>query len=73
MQIHIDNRILEVLKQKHITVNEFAEMCASDRTNMYRILKKENIDLALLRRFSIKLQHNFFKDLSEDFEENNLL
>lgn len=71
--MHIGNRILEVLKQKHITVNEFAVMCASDRTNMYRILKRESIDIELLLRYSIKLQHNFFKDLSEDFEKNNLL
>lgn len=36
------------------------------RTNAYKILKRNTIDIDLLQRISIILEHDFFKDLSEE-------
>jgi len=66
--LHIGNLIRKVLKEKRISVSEFAAMANSDRTNMYRILQRESIDLSVLERYSRLLDHDFFRDLSENFQ-----
>ena len=38
----------------------FADMLHCDRTNVYKIFKKQSIDTALLEKISTILQHNFF-------------
>lgn len=43
-------------------------MACSDRTNMYRILHRESIDLSLLLKYSHLLDYDFFKDLSDYFQ-----
>jgi len=67
-KIHIGELISEVLQEKHIRVSEFAAMAHSDRTNMYRILKRESIDLSTLERYARILDYDFFRDLSEEFQ-----
>jgi len=66
--LHIGNLIRKVLKEKRISVSEFAAMANSDRTNMYRILQRESIDLSVLERYSRLLDYDFFRDLSENFQ-----
>ena len=63
----IGERIKEVFEAmpKSCTVNWFAEQLHCDRRNIYRIFAKDNIDIELLARISIVLNHDFFKDLSE--------
>lgn len=67
--MHIGNLIRRVLDEKRITVREFAKMANSERTNMYRILDRESIDLSVLERYSRILDHNFFQDLSEEYKK----
>lgn len=43
-------------------------MANSERTNMYRILQRESIDLSVLERYSRLLDHDFFLDLSEHYQ-----
>ena len=64
-KIHIGQRIREVLKRKEVTVTDLAARINTTRTNMHKILGKENIDIALLARISMALEHDFFKDISE--------
>ncbi len=66
--MHIGSLIKSVLDEKRITVREFAVMANSERTNMYRILDRESIDLSVLERYSRILDHNFFQDLSEEYK-----
>lgn len=66
--MHLGKHIWQILKEKQISVKEFAEMANSERTNMYRILNRESIDLSVLERYSRILNHNFFQDLSEEYE-----
>ncbi len=67
--MHIGHLIRNVLDEKRISVRQFAMMANSERTNMYRILNRESIDLSILERYSRILDHNFFQDLSEEYKK----
>ena len=67
--MNIGSLIRSVLNEKRITVREFAVMANSERTNMYRILDRESIDLSVLERYSRILDHNFFQDLSDEYKK----
>ncbi len=69
--MNIGSLIRSVLNEKRITVREFAVMANSERTNMYRILDRESIDLSILERYSRILDHNFFQDLSEEYKKQH--
>ena len=64
----IGERIRIVFDQlpKTYTIDWFAKELNCDRRNVYRIFKKENIDIHLLSRISQILNHDFFRDLSEE-------
>lgn len=66
----IGERIKEVFdkKPKGFTINWFAAQLHCDRRNVYRIFNKYNIDVQLLLRISQILDHDFFADLSRDFQ-----
>ena len=66
--VHIGKMVAEVMYQKHISKQDFADLVSTDQSNVYRILKKESIETNQLFRYSKVLKHNFFKDLAEEFE-----
>ena len=51
----------------------FADAIHSDRSNTYKMLKRDSIDLALLMTISELLNYDFLKDCSEalNFEPEN--
>ncbi|MBP3471081.1 MAG: hypothetical protein J6K41_02450 [Paraprevotella sp.] len=57
----------EVRKQQ-IPITEFAKMICCQRNNVYDIFKRSKMDIAQLKQISKVLNHNFFKELSEDVE-----
>ena len=58
--VHIGRLIEQELSRQGRTVTWFADMLHCDRTNVYKIFKKQSIDTALLEKISAILQHNFF-------------
>lgn len=58
---------------KNCTVSWFADELHCDRRNVYRIFQKENIDILLLARISKILKHDFFRDLSEELNEEGIM
>ena len=58
--VHIGSLIEQELRRQGRTVTWFADMLHCDRTNVYKIFKKQSIDTALLEKISTILQHNFF-------------
>ena len=64
----IGRRIKEVFDAmpKGCTVVWFAAQLNCERCNVYRIFERENIDMQLLARISRVLNHDFFKDLSDE-------
>lgn len=66
--MHIGHRIKEIFdsQSKTHTVTWFARQLNCDRRNVYHIFARPNIDIQLLKRISILLDHNFFYDLAEN-------
>lgn len=72
--IHAGQLIKETIHKQGRTITWFATQLCCTRPNVYKIFKKENIDIYLLWRISLILQHDFFQDLSNGFiqEYSNL-
>ena len=66
--LHIGNMIRAELKVQGRTITWFAKAIHTDRTNVYKILSKETIDLQLLIRISKLLHHDFLQDVSKAME-----
>lgn len=64
--MHIGQRIREVLSQKHKPVTWLAREIDCERTNVYNIFSRKEISTGLLQKICIILEHDFFKELSED-------
>ena len=64
--MHIGQRIKEVMEIKRRSVIWVAQQISCERTNVYNIFAREDISTNLLRKLSIILEHDFFKDLSKD-------
>lgn len=58
--IHIGQLIEQTLKEQGRTVTWFAGQLCCTRPNVYKIFKKDNIDIKLLVRISDILQVDFF-------------
>lgn len=75
MSLHIGQHIKSVWEvyqtQHHMTVVEFARLICVERQTPYNIFKRENIDIQLLARISKVLEHDFFKDLSDDLSSRD--
>ena len=67
IMIHAGQLIKDTLHRQGRTVTWFAAQLCCTRPNVYKIFNKENVDVYLLWRISLILQHDFFKDLSDDF------
>lgn len=65
--MYIGQHIKEVMRQKGVTATQLAERICCTRTHIHKIFRKDNIDIGLLQRISRALNHDFFRDLSDDF------
>ena len=61
--MHIGQRIKEVLEQQHKPVTWLAKEINCERTNVYNIFARKDINTEL----GVILGHNFFQELSEEF------
>lgn len=64
--MNIGERIKAELTKQKKNARWLSEQIPCERTNAYKILKRKDIDCALLQRISVVLKHDFFKDLSEE-------
>lgn len=68
--LHIGSCIQAELKRQERSVMWFARKLNCDRSNIYNIFQRNTIDTELLMRISIVLNHNFFIDYVQDFENS---
>lgn len=66
--VHVGKMVDKELYCQEIAKKEFAYRVEIDRSNLYRILKKESMDTYQLFLFSKELNHNFFRDLANEFD-----
>lgn len=69
--MHIGNRIKEVLFEQGHNVCWLAERIPCERSNVYHIFKRNDLGVSLLFSISRILNHDFFSELSAQFNENN--
>lgn len=65
--------IKQELEKQERSVTWFARKVGVDRSNVYRLFKKNSIDTSLLMRISIVLDYDFFADLSEEMHNRQSL
>ena len=68
LMLHIGKKIKEIFdgQPKSHTINWFASQLNCDRRNIYHIFNRPNIDIELLKRISIILGYDFFRDISQE-------
>jgi hypothetical protein len=68
--MHIGERIRQVMKEKRISVVSVAREISCERTNIYNIFARKDINTSLLQKFCVILNHDFFKELSKEMKES---
>ena len=63
--MHIGKRIKEALEQRQKPVTWLAKEINCERTNVYNIFARKDINTALLAKIGIILEYNFFKEISD--------
>jgi hypothetical protein len=54
------------MQQKKVTVVSVARYLECERTNIYNIFERKDINTSLLQKLCILLEHDFFKELSKE-------
>ena len=65
-RMNIGKRIEEILRKQGKSAAWLATQIPCERTNVYNIFKRKSLDARLLMRISIILEHDFFKELSQE-------
>lgn len=60
----IGEMIEKEVRKQDIPIKKFAELISCQRNNVYNLFKRSNIDIALLKRISEVLKHNYFQELA---------
>ncbi len=64
--MNVGLRIRQVLKAQGRTARWLAEQIPCERTNVYKIFKRKDLDTKLLQRLCVLLDYDFFKELSKE-------
>lgn len=67
--MHIGQRIKDVMEEQGRSVIWLAKQITCERTNVYNIFSRKDINTNLLERISLVLNHDFFKELSDEFKK----
>ena len=66
--IHLGNMIKRELKAQGRSVSWLARTIKMERSSIYKIFERNSLDVALLIKISIVMDHDFFKDISQKKE-----
>lgn len=64
----IGRRIYEVMCEKGYTAAWLAQRVPCERSNIYNVFRRKSMSIDLLFIFSTLLQHDFFAELSQDWQ-----
>lgn len=68
----IGSRVKEVLFKSGHSAKWLSEQIPCERTNVYDIFKRDDMNVELLMRISMILDHDFFADLSAELESSSI-
>lgn len=64
--MHIGKKIKTIMEQRNRSVIWVAKQLECERTNIYNIFARADINTRLLRQLCTILEYNFFKDLADE-------
>ena len=64
--MRIGERVKGVLFSQGHSAKWLSEQIPCERTNVYDIFKRDDMNVNLLAKLSVILHHDFFKELSEE-------
>ena len=68
--IHLGNMIKRELKAQGRSVSWLARTINMERSSIYKIFERNSLDVGLLIRISIVMDHDFFKDISQKIRDH---
>ena len=71
--IHVGQMIEREMERQEKSTHWLAQDINRERSTIYKIYHRESVDVYMLARISVLLNHDFFKDLSEkvfDYRNN---
>lgn len=66
--LHIGQMVRDEMLRQGRSVNWLAREIYCEKSNVYKLFKRQSIDLAQLMKISEVLDHNFLKDCYFEFE-----
>jgi len=64
--MHVGKKIKEVMHERRRSAIWLAAEISCERTNVYNIFSRPDVNTGVLRKIAKALEYDFFKDLSED-------
>ena len=71
--ITIGSQIEKILREKRMSVSEFAKKINTNRNNVYHIFNRKTIDTGLLEKISNVLGYNFFKSYNSNLSDESII
>lgn len=68
--IHVGTMVKRELKAQGRSVVWLARTIKKERSSIYKIFERNSLDVALLIRISLVLDHDFFQDISDKMRDN---
>lgn len=68
--IHLGNMIKKELKAQGRSVSWLARTIHMERSSVYKIFERNSVDIVLLVRICLVMNHDFFKDISTKIRDN---
>ena len=68
--IHLGTMVKRELKAQGRTVVWLARTLNMERSSIYKIFERNSLDVRLLIRISLVMNHDFFQDISEKIRDN---
>ena len=66
--MNIGRRIYEVMCERGYTAAWLAQRVPCERSNIYNVFRRKSVSIDLLFVFSTLLQHDFFAELSQEWQ-----
>lgn len=63
VEIHIGSLIKAKVEERGLSISDFARLLHYERTNIYKIFKRQSIDVDLLIRISRVLEYDFLREV----------
>lgn len=68
--IHLGSLVKQKMKERNISISEFAEAIHCDRTNIYSIFKRKSMDIQQIMQISEALNYDFLQYYHQEIKNS---